>query len=58
MSDRFFRLLERLQRLDDQLRRAQRTRRDRLEIARLALRKAALKNRLRRLSSHPLPIHA
>ena len=63
MSDHLFRLLERLQKLDDQLRRAQRLPirqdSDRQEIARLTLMKSALRHRLTRLSARParMPAH-
>lgn len=47
MSDRIFRLLERLQKLEDALRRAQRAAAtDPFEIARLRYRKSAVKRRL------------
>ncbi len=58
MSDHLFRLLERLQKLDDQLRRAQRQRKDRQEIARLTLMKSALRHRLARLSARSAFIRA
>jgi len=51
MSDRFFRLLERHQRLDAELRDAQRRRWvDPLEIVRLKKLKLALKDRLSKLA--------
>ena len=51
MSDRIFRLLERHQRLDSELREAQRRRWvDPFEIARLKKVKLALKDRLARLA--------
>jgi len=54
MSDRTFRLLERHQKLDELLRRAQ-TRRwpDPLEISRLKKLKLAIKDRLARLTRRP-----
>lgn len=53
MSDRIFRLLERLQRLDERLRLAQTSRRNKREIARLSRIKAGLKRRLARLVAQP-----
>ena len=53
MSDRIFRLLERLQRLDERLRLAQASRRNKREIARLARIKAGLKRRMARLIARP-----
>ena len=51
MSDRIFRLLERHQKLDDALRRAQRRRwADPFEVARLKKLKLAIKDRLARLA--------
>lgn len=51
MSDRTFRLLERHQKLDDALRRAQRRRwADPFEVARLKKLKLAIKDRLARLA--------
>ena len=51
MSDRVFRLLERHQKLDDALRRAQRRRwADPFEVARLKKLKLAIKDRLARLA--------
>lgn len=56
MSDTAFRLLERHQRLDDLLRRAQAKRfADPLEIARLKKLKLAIKDRLARLARRPSP---
>ena len=52
MSDRVFRLLERHQKLDDALRRAQRRRwADPFEVARLKKLKLAIKDRLARLAA-------
>ncbi len=52
MSDRIFRLLERHQKLDDALRRAQRRRwADPFEVARLKKLKLAIKDRLARLAA-------
>ncbi len=54
MSDRIYRLLERHQRLDDLLRRAQTTRTaDPFEIVRLKKLKLAIKDRLMRLARIP-----
>lgn len=54
MPERIFRLLERLQRLDDFLRSAQRRNfADPLELARLRLLKARAKARLARLAPAP-----
>ena len=51
MSDRIFRLLERHQKLDDALRRAQRRRwADPFEVARLKKLKLVIKDRLARLA--------
>ena len=54
MSDKIFRLLERLQKLDDALTRAQ-LRRSALEVARLRAMKAGLKRRLGRALARPAP---
>ena len=55
MSDRVFRLLERHQKLDELLRRAQRRNWvDPFEIARLKKLKLAIKDRLSRLARHPV----
>lgn len=57
MSDRFFRLLERLQKVDSLLRRAQSFRGvDPLTIVRLRRHKAILRSRLGRLQSEPLAL--
>jgi uncharacterized protein len=54
MSDRVYRLLERHQRLDDLLRRAQARRSaDPFEIVRLKKMKLAIKDRLKRLARLP-----
>lgn len=58
MSNRIFRLLERHQRLDGDLRRALARRwADPHEIARLKKLKLAIKDRLARLARSPLPRH-
>lgn len=55
MSDRVFRLLERHQKLDELLRRAQRRNWvDPFEIARLKKLKLAIKDRLSRLARRPV----
>lgn len=57
MSDRFFRLLERLQKVDSLLRRAQAFRSaDPLTIVRLRRHKQILRSRLGRLQSEPLAL--
>ena len=57
MSDHVFLLLERHQRLDEQLRRAQSRRfADPFEIARLKKLKLAIKDRLARLARRPAPL--
>ena len=57
MSDRIFRLLERLQKLDDALRRAQRTAiLDPFEIARLRHLKSAVKRRLAHITRRRIAI--
>jgi uncharacterized protein YdcH (DUF465 family) len=54
MSDRYFRLLERHQRLDERLRNLQRRRfADPFELARLKKLKLAIKDRLARLIRKP-----
>ena len=56
MTDSAFRLLERHQRLDERLRRAQARRfTDPIEIARLKKLKLAIKDRLARLVRRPVP---
>ncbi|WP_156500538.1 DUF465 domain-containing protein [Croceicoccus bisphenolivorans] len=55
MTDRLFRRLERLQKLDDALRRAQRSKSDPREIARLHILKSALKLRLMQLTARRAP---
>jgi uncharacterized protein YdcH (DUF465 family) len=58
MSDHVFHLLERHQKLDDQLRRAQGRRfPDPFEIARLKKLKLAIKDRLARLLRRPALLH-
>ncbi|MCB2074900.1 MAG: YdcH family protein [Novosphingobium sp.] len=58
MSDKAFRLLERHQRLDELLRRAQSKRfADPLEIARLKKLKLAMKDRLARLARRRSPAY-
>jgi len=53
MNDRLFRRLERLQKLDDALRLAQRDKSDQREIARLHILKSVLKFRLAQLAARP-----
>jgi hypothetical protein len=56
MSDRLFYLLERHQRLDELLRRAQSKRfADPFEIMRLQRLKRAIRNRLARIARRPVP---
>jgi len=57
MTDRMFRMLERLQKLDTLIALARRRRlADPLEIARLRARKLMIRDRLARLSHPPLPV--
>ena len=56
MSDTVFRLLEKHQKLDERLRRAQARRIiDPLEIARLKKRKLTIRDRLARIARRPMP---
>ncbi len=58
MSDRTFRLLERHQKLDELIRRAQNSRiSDPFEVARLKKIKLAIKDRLTRLARGPVRQH-